>query len=287
MHTKFSILFAVISVLFLLAAQARFIASDRVSEVAPLSHADLDIKLQGRRDKHHIQANVSKDNLINNSNGDLQDRPAPGSKRTVNTSYTGENNENVGNLAVGFGENAPENITERHPVHNRPAQDRRDDDLASGSTQKAAVPKDKIAKAEINFVKNHPKFNKAEPGQNFSASDIPIGLSEEQMKLRKKKPTVFIRNPYERSLKQVYLLTEQSGDLALTKAQAKKILYYVNCIENAKDSEDKAYREIKKILTPQQQQTINVYLSGRMKHDSGPKLEETDPLAAALKAIEN
>jgi len=286
-HTKFSVLFAVIAVTVLLAAQGRFIASDRIASVAPLSHADTDIKLQGHENIHNIRPNVSEGSLVNNSDGnELQNRPAPGSKRTVNTSYTGENNKNVGNLAVGFGENAPENITERHPVRHMPSPDRKDEDLESGSTDKAAVPKDKIARAEINFVKTHPKFNKAEPGQNFNADDIPVGLSEEQMKLRKNKPTVFIRNPYERSLKQVYLLSEQTGDLALTKAQAKTILYYIGCIENAKDSEDKAYKQIKKILTPQQQQTINVYLSGRMKHDSGPKQEDTDPLAAVLKAID-
>lgn len=286
MHTKFSVIFAVIAITVLLAAQGRFIASDRIAAVAPLSHADTDIKLQGHKNINSIRPNASEGSPIDNTEGsELQVQSAPGRKRTAETSYTGENNQNVGNLAVGFGENAPENITDRHPVRRTPSSDRRHDVFESADIE--ALPKDKIGRAEINFVKSHPKFNKAEPGQSFNADDIPVGLSEEQMKLRKHKPTVFIRNPYERSLKQVYLLTEQTGDLALTKAQAKTILYYIDCIENAKDSEDKAYKQIKRILTPRQQQTINVYLSGRMKHNSGPKQEDTAPLAAALKAIDN
>lgn len=287
MHTKFSVIFAVIAITVLLAAQGRFIASDRIASVAPLSHTDTDIKLQGHDNDHNVIPGLTDDSLAGNSGGnELQSRPAPGVKQTVDTSYTGESHKNVGNLAVGFGENAPDYITERNPASHVPSPDRKDDVFDTGGPGKGAFPKDKIARAEINFVKTHPKFNKAEPGHNFNAEDIPVGLSEEQMKLRKNKPTVYITNSYERSLKQVYLLTEQTGDLALTKAQAKIILYYIGCIENAKDSEDKAYKQIKKILTPRQQQTINVYLSGRMKHDSGPKMENPDPLAAALKAID-
>lgn len=285
--------------------QLYFIFASKIGEIGPLSQADKNLVFQGHDNKNSSAAFLSEiEPEINETNQDksqpLQLQPTPG--QDPKGQFTESTKQsNTGNVAVGFGENAPQNVPDRvgmPQVNNSnsifvgsapPAADKASSGTLhlksalgnnSNDSKKELSPADsaqltmQMAQAHLN---NLPSSTQSET--------ISPGHSDQYMQMLQKSSKQRVNNDYERCLIAIMLLEKAGGELALSPTQARYVLKLIEEAENGKYAESQANEKIAQVLSKEQQLYINKSISRKPLYANGPA--EDDPTQASLKkAIE-
>lgn len=293
------------------AVQLYFVFTSKIGEIGPLSQADKNLVFQGHDNKNSSAAFLSEiEPEINETNQDksqpLQLQPTPGQDPKGQFAESTKQS-NTGNVAVGFGENAPQNVPTRVGM----PQVKNNSSIFVGSIPQAAdsVAEKKGSPASNLQLKsalgNNSKDAKHELDQADSAQltmqmaqahlkNLPTsaqsekirpGYSDEYMKMLQTSNRQRVNNDYERCLIAIMLLEKAGGELALSPAQARYILKLIEEAENDKYAETRANEKIAQLLNKEQKLYIDKSISREPLYANGPV--EEDPTQASLKkAIE-
>ena len=289
----------IVAIIFVI-MQLNAIFQGKISKIGPISQADKNIVFQGHNSEEKNDSEI---------------QPAEPNSKPNNFQ------SNTGNVAVGFGENAPQNVPIRAgmPKVDQPSS------IFSGSAPGAANsnrgqmgapqetfhqinfnPTDKKRpkqgemrlKSALNSADNsEEKLNQADSIQltkqmaqahlktHSTATDnseaIKPGYSDAYMKTLQKNNKQRVNNDYERCLIAILLLEKAGGTLALTPAQARYVLNLIEEAENDKYAETKAIEKIEQLLSKEQKLYINKNISRKPLYANGPV--EEDPTQASLK----
>lgn len=287
------------------AVQLYFIFTSKIGEIGPLSQADKNLVFQGHDNKNSSAAFLSElEPELNKTSQDksqpLQLQPTPGQDPKGQFAES-TNQSNTGNVTVGFGENAPQNVPTRvgmpqvnnsssifvgsaPPTAKKPSSGTLHLKSALGNnsndSKKELSPADS-AQLTMQMAQAHLSNL---PSSNKSATISP-GHSDQYMQMLQKNSKQRVNNDYERCLIAIMLLEKAGGELALSQIQARYVLKLIEEAENGKYAESQANEKIAQLLSKEQKLYINKSLSRKPLYANGPV--EDDPTQASLKkAIE-
>lgn len=287
------------------AVQLYFIFTSKIGEIGPLSQADKNLVFQGHDNKNSSAAFLSElEPELNETSQDksqpLQLQPTP-SQDPKGQFAESTKQSNTGNVAVGFGENAPQNVPTRvgmpqvnnsssifvgsaPPAAKKPSSGTLHLKSALGNnsndSKKELSPADS-AQLTMQMAQAHLSNL---PSSNKSATISP-GHSDQYMQMLQKNSKQRVNNDYERCLIAIMLLEKAGGELALSQIQARYVLKLIEEAENGKYAESQANEKIAQLLSKEQKLYINKSISRKPLYANGPV--EDDPTQASLKkAIE-
>lgn len=204
------------------------------------------------------------------SSGQSAAAPAASSQDGTDTSGKFIATSNVGEIGVGFGENAPASVPNRVGM---PKADGVKDSIFSGMAPSSGnMANDETglpgADTDRNYMLRHTLHRN--PAQTGGQSDaVQPGLSESRMRSRSqaRRQTA---NDYERCLLALMRLNKRGGSLSITPAQARHILQLIDRTESNQDTEQKAFKTIDSVLNSRQKAFIEHKLSNRPVYTIGP-----------------
>ncbi len=285
--------------------QLYFIFTSKIGEIGPLSQADKNLVFQGHDNKQQP----------------LQPQPTPGQdpkgQFNENTSQS-----NTGNVAVGFGENAPQNVPTRvgmpqvnnsssifvgsapqaaNSTRNAPGAPQESDSSASSTANNSSSGNLHLKSALGTNSKNKKDELSSEDSAQLTMQmaqahlknqptsaqmeEIRPGHSDKYMQMLQRSNKQRVNNDYERCLIAIMLLEKAGNELALSPAQARYVLKLIEEAENSKYAESQAQEKITQLLSKEQKLYINKSISRKPLYANGPA--EDDPTEASLrKAIE-
>ncbi|MGM9992959.1 MAG: hypothetical protein ACI376_09010 [Candidatus Bruticola sp.] len=301
------------------ALQIRFISEGQISHLGPASKADKTLVFQGHANNEQNDNRLSR--VVTSSEAELPDNTVDhmGPPKTEVDKMS-----NTGNLAVGFGENAPASVPNRvgmpkidrsssifqgqsvrpavqqgapkqifvkHlPGHDGGSKDSRQTELQTaltGGQDSDAAPISPETQAQLSMQMAQAHLQRPEKDKDVSSSDkglLKPGYSDEYMQALQRQTKQRINNNYERCLAAIIFLEDKGGSLALTPAQARCVLKLIEAAEEDKNAEKNAAKKLNELLNKDQQLYISKQISRRPLYANGP-IEE-DPTAASLqKAI--
>ncbi|MGM9999458.1 MAG: hypothetical protein ACI38Q_08765 [Candidatus Bruticola sp.] len=298
--------------------QIVFIFEGKISSLGPSSKADKTLVFQGHADKDQVDNRLSKVS----ASTDKPQITEPAAKMGLDISEAKVSN--TGNVAVGFGENAPHSVPQRVGM---PKMENSDSMFVGKTIQPAvhqgapkqifhknipgaAIKGEHSKQIELNAALNsgqseqtdqqspqeqaqlsmqmaqaHLQSNKEKTANaNMSSPALRPGYSDEYMQALQRQDKQRISNNYERCLAAIIFLEGKGGSLALTPAQARCVLKLIEEAENDRYAEENTLKKLNELLSKDQKVYISKHISRRPLYANGPA--EEDPTAASLqKAI--